>query len=189
MNKMIKLVGLFALLIIGQITFGQTNKETALQKAKEAVKLEDEEGKYDEAIKLFDEAQKLDPENISYPYEMAYAYNGKKEYKKASDILEKLLNHKSVHALVYQSLGNAYDYQGKADKALETYEKGAKKFPNSGELYLEMGNMKLGKQEYDKALPFKSDFFYCFFIWICGFAYTLCFPHDSYDSEFLYQTK
>ena len=151
---MIKLVGLFALLIIGQITFGQTNKETALQKAKEAVKLEDEEGKYDEAIKLFDEAQKLDPENISYPYEMAYAYNGKKEYKKASDILEKLLNHKSVHALVYQSLGNAYDYQGKADKAMETYEKGVKKFPNSGELYLEMGNMKLGKQEYDKALPF-----------------------------------
>ena len=154
MNRKIKLFGFFILLTFGQTTFAQTNKETALQKAKEAIKLEDEAGKYDEAITLFDEAQKLDPENINYPYEMAYAYSGKKEYKKASDILEKLLNHKDVHGRVYQALGNAYDEQGKAEKAMETYEKGVKKFPNSGELYLEMGNMKINKKEYEKALPF-----------------------------------
>ena len=154
MNKTIKLLGFLTLIFAGQISFGQTNKEQALAKAKEAIKLEDEEGKYDEAIKLFAEAQALDPENITYPYEMAYAYSGKKEYKKAAEILEKLLNHKDVYGRVYQALGNAYDYQGKADKAIETYEKGIKMFPNSGELYLELGNMKIVKKDYNNALTY-----------------------------------
>ncbi|HMK24449.1 MAG TPA: tetratricopeptide repeat protein [Chitinophagaceae bacterium] len=154
MSKTIKFLGFLTLIFTGQFSFGQTNKEQALAKAKEAIKLEDEQGKYDEAIKLFAEAQALDPENIIYPYEMAYAYSGKKEYKKASEILEKLLNHKDVYGRVYQALGNAYDYQGKADKAIETYEKGIKMFPNSGELYLELGNMKIAKKDYSNALTY-----------------------------------
>lgn len=154
MNNTIKTFGLFALLFLGQLSYGQTNKEQAITKAKEAIKLEDEQGKFDEAIKLFEEAQKLDPENINYPYEMAYAYSGKKDYKKASDILENLLSHKDVHGRVYQALGNAYDYQGKADKAIDAYEKGVKKFPNSGELYLELGNMKIAKKDYNNALTY-----------------------------------
>ncbi len=152
MKKSVNLFFLTALLLIGQISYAQSNKEQALQKARTAVKLEDEEGKYDEAIKLFAEAQVLDPDNISYPYEMAYAYSGKKDYKKASDILEKLLNHKDVYGRIYQALGNAYDYQGKSDKAIATYELGIKKFPNAGELYLELGNMKMASKDYNGAL-------------------------------------
>ena len=154
MTKTYKIICLLALILAGQFSYGQTNKELALEKAKEGVKLEDQENKFDDAITLFSEAQKLDPENINYPYEMAYAYIGKKEYKKASDILEQLLNHKDVHARVYQALGNAYDYQGKPKKAIETYEKGIKKFPNSGEIYLELGNMKMVNKEYAKALVY-----------------------------------
>jgi tetratricopeptide (TPR) repeat protein len=154
MKKCFNYLALFLFLLLGQIVYGQDNKEQALAKAREAVKLEDEEGKYDEAIKLFAEAQALDPENIVYPYEMAYAYSGKKEYKKAADILEKLLSHKDVHGRVYQALGNAYDYLGKSAKAIETYEKGVKKFPNTGELYLELGNMKVAKEDYSAALTY-----------------------------------
>lgn len=149
-----KLIWLFLLLTTVQALHAQTNAETALQKAKDAIKIEDESGKYNEAIALLQEAQKLDPDNINYPYEVAYAYSTKKEYKKAADILEQLINRKDAFARVYQALGNAYDEQGKPDKAIETYEMGLKKFPNAGELYLEMGNMKLNKKEYDNALPY-----------------------------------
>ncbi|MEO8769632.1 MAG: tetratricopeptide repeat protein [Ferruginibacter sp.] len=154
MNKAFKIAVLLVFIFAGKISFGQANIEEALFKAKAAVKLEDEQGKYDEAIKLFEEAQKLDPDNINYPYEIAYAYTSKKEPKKASDVLEKLLNHKDVSGRIYQALGNAYDEQGNPSKAIETYEAGLKKFPNSGELYLEMGNMKVAAKDYDKALGF-----------------------------------
>jgi tetratricopeptide (TPR) repeat protein len=142
----------FIFIILSQTSSAQSNTEKAFSKAKEAIRLEDQEGKFDEAIVLFNEAKELDPENIDYPYELAYAYSGKKDYKKASDILEKLLDHKKVYGRVYQALGNAYDFQGKPDKALKAYETGIKKFPTSGELYLELGNMNLAKKEYAKAL-------------------------------------
>jgi tetratricopeptide (TPR) repeat protein len=155
---MSKIIRIFPVLFFAvQISYGQSNKELAQAKAKEAIRLEDESGKYDEAIALFTEAQKLDPENIDYPYEMAYSYAAKKEYKKASDILETLLNRKDVYGRVYQSLGNAYDYQGLPDKAIDTYRKGLKLFPNSGELYLELGNMELVKKDYDKAMGYYED--------------------------------
>lgn len=132
----------------------QSNVEQAKSKAMQAIQLEDEQGKYDEAIALFQEAQKLDPANISYPYEEAYAYSGKKEYKKASDLLEKLLDRRDVHARVYQALGNAYDMQGQAEKAIETYKIGIRKFPHDGTNYLEMGNMNLMKKKYEEALSY-----------------------------------
>lgn len=137
-----------------QKTIAQTNAEQAVAKGTEAIKLEDKEGKYDEAIKLFEEAEKLDPQNITYPYEKAYAYTAKKDYKKAIDVLEKLLKHKDVYGSVYQALGNAYDYEGKPDKAINVYEKGIKKFPNAGELYLELGNMKMQTKEYNIAITY-----------------------------------
>ena len=142
------------LLAATPVCYGQTDKETAQAKTRQAIKLEDEEGKYDEAIKLLQEACQLDPDNITYPYELAYSYTAKKDYKTASDILEKLLSHKDVYGRIYQLLGNAYDYQGMSDKAIATYEKGLKKFPGAGELYLELGNMGFAKKEYGKAIVY-----------------------------------
>lgn len=151
MIRNIKTFGLLLFLTVGQIAFGQTNKEKALEKGNEAVKLMDN-GKFDESIKLLEEAQKLDPDDINYPYELAYAYYLKKDYKKAAKIGESLLTHKNVNDRVYQLLGNTYDILEKTDKAIETYEAGLKQFPNSGNLYLEMGVVQMGKKEYNKAL-------------------------------------
>lgn len=157
MIRTFKTIGFCALITAAHYGYGQSasvNKEIAREKAKEAIRIEDEEQRYDEAIILLSEAQRLDPDNIDYPYELAYTYSIKKEYNKASEILERLLSHKDVYGLIYQALGNAYDYQGKPEKAIETYEKGLKKFPNTGELYLELGNMQLAKKEYNKALDY-----------------------------------
>lgn len=130
----------------------QSKQETAQTKALQAIKLVDS-GKIDEGIALLKEAQKLDPETMDYPYELAYAYSAQKEYKKAVKILEKLLEHKDVNARVYQMLGNNYDYLGKPDEAIETYKKGLQKFPeDGGVLYTEMGLMQINRKEYGKAL-------------------------------------
>ncbi|MFA7380234.1 MAG: tetratricopeptide repeat protein [Bacteroidia bacterium] len=154
MTRKIKTIGLLLFIAVGQIVFGQTtNKEKALSIGKEAIKLMDN-GKIDESIELLEEAQKLDPEDIIYPYELGYAYYAKKDYKKAKKYLESILKHKDINDRVYQLLGNTYDNLGNSDKAIETYEAGLNLFPNSGNLYLEMGIMQMGKKDYNKALSY-----------------------------------
>ncbi len=153
MTRTIKTLTLLLFLALGQIASGQTDKEKALAKGMEAIKLMDS-GKMDESIKLLEEARKLDPERLDYPYELAYAYYLKEDYKKAIKLLEEHLDNKDVTERFYQLLGNSYDLQGKTEKAFDAYDAGLKKFPNSGMIYLEKGNVYWNKKEYGKALPF-----------------------------------
>jgi tetratricopeptide (TPR) repeat protein len=121
MTKTIKTIGLLLFIAVGQIAFGQTNKEKALEKGQEAIKLMDN-GKLDESIKLLEEAQKLDPDRFDYPYELAYAHYFKEDFKGAIKILEKNIDHKDVTERLFQLLGNSYDALGKSDKAFEAYD-------------------------------------------------------------------
>jgi len=154
MIKTIKTIAAVLLITAGQVSFGQTtNEEKAYAKGMEAVKLMDN-GEIDKSIKLLEEAKKLDPKNIDYPYEIAYAQYLKEDYKAAAKTLEPLTKYDDVHDQVYQLLGNAYSMNGQRDKAIETYEKGLIRFPNSGKLHLERGNMEMVAEEYSKALDF-----------------------------------
>lgn len=134
-------------------SYAQTNKETALAKAREGVKLGDED-KFDEALKLLDEAQKLDPDNITYPYEIAYIYYRQEKYQTAIDLMEKLKDKPDSFDRLYQLLGNSYDYLKQPDKAIATYKEGLKKFPASGNLYLESGIMAELQKDYDSAMGY-----------------------------------
>lgn len=153
MKIKIKILCLLLFTTIGHITLGQTNEDKALIKGQEAIKLMDD-GKFDESIKLLKEAQKLDPNRFDYPYELAYAQYSKEDYKETIKILEKIIDHKDVTERLFQLLGNSYDLLGNSDKAFDAYDAGLKKFPNSGMIYLEKGNVYWNKKEYVKALPF-----------------------------------
>lgn len=143
----------FLLLIIffSNYFFAQDNKEIALQKGNEAIKLMDD-GKIEESILLLQESQKLDPQNFNYPYEIAYANYLKKEYKKVIEILEKTENLPNVNARLYSLWGNSYDNLENPKKAIEIYDAGIKKFPNKGLLYLEKGVVYEFEKDYHKAV-------------------------------------
>jgi tetratricopeptide (TPR) repeat protein len=153
MNYKIKIIGLLVFVVVGRITYGQTNKEKALLLGKEAIELMDN-GNIDESIKLLEEAQKRDKGRFEYRYELAYAHFLKKDFNGVIKILENNKGHKNVTPRLFQLLGNTYDIMGKSDKAFEVYDEGLKKFPNSGMIYLEKGNVYWGKQELNKALPY-----------------------------------
>ena len=153
MSKYFKLLGFISFLFFSQLTIGQTPKKLALEKGKDAIKLMDS-GQIDESIELLEEAQKLDPERFDYPYELAFAYYLKQDYKGAIKRLEKIQDHPNVTELLFQMMGNCYDMMGKTDKAFEAYDLGLQKFPNSGIIYLEKGNVHWAKEEYGEALPF-----------------------------------
>lgn len=174
MNFLKTLLFLIAYCIV-QFAAAQTNQEKAVDKAREAIKLIDS-GDVDAGIPLLKEAQKLDPANINYPYELGYAYYAKADYKQACKYLEETAKHKDVTDLVFQLLGNSYDNLGKSDKAIDTYEKGLKLFPNSGRLHLELGNVQLMKEEYNKAAAYYEK----------GIELEPAFPSNYYRAVLLY---
>jgi tetratricopeptide (TPR) repeat protein len=87
-------------------------------------------------------------------YETTFACSLDKNHKKAISTCEKMTKHPDVFARVYQMLGNDYDYNLEPGKAIDAYERGMVKFPNSGPLYLERGNMELMKDEFNNALTY-----------------------------------
>ncbi|NNT72353.1 tetratricopeptide repeat protein [Flavobacterium sp. IMCC34852] len=131
-------------------TFSQRN-EIAWNKAKEAIKLMDE-GKIDESIVILQECEKMDDQDYTYPYEIAYAYQLKKDYAAAIAILDKTKNYKNSNSQVYQLSGNCYSYLGKPDLAIKEYEDGMKKFPKAANLHLEKGNIFLHQKKYNEAI-------------------------------------
>lgn len=139
--------------VVGKTAYGQNDKDKVLQLIEKAVKLEDQ-GKFDEALKILDEALKLDPSNLEIQYEMAYSYNGLKQYDKVKSIMEELVKGETVYDLFFEMLGNAYDMLGYADKAIEIYKIGLNKFPNSGRLYLELCVTENNRKNYNEALEY-----------------------------------
>lgn len=175
MVRKIKTIAILLFISTGQIVYAQTNEEKAEEKGIEAVRLMND-GKVDEGIKLLEEAQKLHPERLDYPYELAYAYYLKQDFKEVIKILEKNLNHKEVNERLFQMLGNSYNILGKSDEAFKVYDSGLEKFPKSGTLFLEKGNVHLSKQEYDKAV----------FFYERGIEVDPKFPSNYYRAAMLY---
>ncbi len=144
-----KTLALFLFVIFVQTSFGQSNEEIAKTKGIEAKKFE-AKGDVNEARKLLTEACILDPQNIDYPFRIAYGFIYKEQYDSAIQLLTQLLKHENVNDEIYQELGNVYHYKGKAKKAIATYKKGLSIFPNSGKLYCEIGNVyRIEKKPYN----------------------------------------
>ncbi|MFC2100643.1 tetratricopeptide repeat protein [Bacteroidota bacterium] len=167
---------IFPILIVLSVTlYGQTDKEKAFDLGMRAIE-EMENGHIDAAIKLLEQSKKLDPENISYPYEIAYAKFLNKEYNEAIKILKGIKKHPQANDLVYQMLGNCHDMIKKPKKAIAIYEEGLKLFPNSGKLYLERGNMEFMSENYNSALEYYEK----------GLEVDPDFPSNYYWSAFIF---
>lgn len=161
----------FVLLIL-QCFSQETKQQQAEKLLMEAIELMDN-GKIKESITLLKKAKKLDPSNLIYDYEIGLAYVYNKEYSKAVKYYKKILYHPDATDQVWQMLGNTYSMMGLKDKAMETYQEGLKRFPNSGRLYLEQGIVMVQMEKYDKAIEY----------WIKGIQVDPMYP-SSYHKLF-----
>jgi hypothetical protein len=162
------------LLLIVSISFGQS-AENAKKKLDKAINLMDN-GSPDEAIMLLDEARKEDPGNYIYDYEKGYAYYIKQDYPTSLKVYKKVVKYANATDQCYQMLGNLYDMTGAPEKALKAYDQGLKKFPNSGRLFVEKGNVFWGQQKYNEALFYYEE----------GIKADPMYPSNYYRASLIY---
>lgn len=111
-----------------------------------------DEGLYEAALYDFDFLRKENPGNYFIDYEYLYTLYQLERYKEVAKESKKLLNNKKAQPQVFQICGNAYDIIGKPKEALKIYEEGLKRFPDSGYLCLEIGNLSFNAKDYTEAV-------------------------------------
>ncbi|MBR5638270.1 MAG: hypothetical protein IKW83_00760 [Muribaculaceae bacterium] len=117
----------------------------------EAVNLMDN-GSPEEAIKILDKLCKKYKNNYAIEYERLFAYYKAGDFKHIVKEGPKLFNHPEIESQCYQLVGNAQDVLGDPEAAIKTYDEGLKRFPNSGYLYLEKGNIHMMHKRYNEAV-------------------------------------
>ena len=133
-------------------------------------------GDYSNAILVLNQALQLEPDNFEYKKQLGFTFYLKGDLVKAKSVIEPLLNSKEADVQVFQIAGNIFIGREEWKAAQRIYERGIRKFPNSGELYNDNGNMQMNFKMYDAAL--KS--------WIKGIEQDPGFPGNYYNATKTY---
>jgi len=107
------------------------------------------QGDFSNAIVVLDNASKKDPRNLEIQKDLAFAYYLQRNYSKALEVSKPLLERKDADEQCYQITGMVYKAMEERKECEKMYKQGFKKFPNSGVLYNEYGEMLWTKQDYE----------------------------------------
>lgn len=107
------------------------------------------QGDYNNAIVVLGNALKKDPKNLEIQKDIAFTYYLQRNYSKALEVSKPLLERKDADEQCYQITGLVYKAMEERKECEKMYKQGLKRFPNSGVLYNEYGEMLWTKQDYD----------------------------------------
>lgn len=101
------------------------------------------------AILVLNKALQKEPANIQIQKDLALTYYYQRDFAAAKAIVEKLLERDDADVQVYQIGGNVYKAIGENKDCQRLYKKAIKKFPSSGSLYAEYGELLYIDQDPD----------------------------------------
>lgn len=128
----------FALLAIMQIGFSSAQTVSELQQTARTFM---RQGDYSNALLVLNKALKQEPENFALLKDIALNHFFNKEPQKAIEIVKPLLDRDDADDQVFQIAGNIYKASKEFKEGEKVYRKGIKRFPNSGPLYNDFGEM------------------------------------------------
>lgn len=106
-------------------------------------------GDWDNAIVVLNSAIKQDPDNLELKKYLVLSYTYKRDFTKALEMVEPLLERNDVDVQTYQAAGNVYRALAMTKDGEKMFKKALKKYPNSGPLYNEYGEMLWEKEDYE----------------------------------------
>jgi tetratricopeptide (TPR) repeat protein len=104
-------------------------------------------GDFPNAIIVLSNALKLQPNDLELQKDLAFTYYLQRNYSSSVEAGRKLIARSDADEQCYQILGMAYKAIDEKKEADKMYKQGIKKFPSSGELYNEYGEMLWVQQD------------------------------------------
>ncbi|HEX2532591.1 MAG TPA: tetratricopeptide repeat protein [Chitinophagaceae bacterium] len=130
-------------LLAAFITFHASAQEDARETARSFMR----QGDFDNAILVLNRALDSDKGNAELQKELTLAYYYKRDYARALDNIRPLLERDDVDVMTYQIGGNIFKALEEVKDAERMYKRALKKFPKSGALYSEYGELLWAKKE------------------------------------------
>jgi Tfp pilus assembly protein PilF len=105
-------------------------------------------GDFDNAIIVLKRALQLDNKNLEMQKDLVMTYYLKRDYVTALEGAKDLVDRDDADVMTYQIAGNVYKALEEAKDGEKLYKKGLKKFPKSGPLYSEYGELLWAAKDY-----------------------------------------
>ena len=134
-----KKIGLFIISVsVAAASFAQPEDPKVLH---ETAKTFMRSGDFNNAIIVLTRALQQDNKNLEMQKDLVMSYYLKRDYQKALDGVEVLIDRDDADAVTFQIAGNVYKALEQAKDCEKMYKKALKKFPKSGPLYSEYGEL------------------------------------------------
>ena len=106
------------------------------------------QGDWDNAILVLNRVLQADKNNLEYNKDMVQCYYYKRDYEKAVEGIKTIVNRDDADIMTFQLGGNVYKALEDPKECEKVYKAGLKKFPKSGVLYSEYGELLWSRKDY-----------------------------------------
>ncbi len=132
------------LMLAVQYSFAQSVKEL-----QETARTFMQQGDFTNAALVLNRASVLEPKNIEITKDLAMNYFFQREYTRALNEIKPVLEREDADDQCFQIAGNNYKQLYEPKEAEKVYKKGLKKFPQSGPLYNDLGELQWEQKNYE----------------------------------------
>ena len=106
------------------------------------------QGDFDNSILVLTRALQQDPKNTEIRKDLVMSHFLKRDYAKAKEQVEPLIENDNADVVAYQIAGNIYKALEEVKSADRMYKKALRKYPNSGALRSEYGELLWANKDY-----------------------------------------
>ncbi|MBL7730929.1 MAG: tetratricopeptide repeat protein [Chitinophagaceae bacterium] len=132
---------LFSLLLVSAISAVVVAQPTDVNTMQQTARTFMQSGDFDNAIIVLTRALQQNPKNLELQKDLIMSYYLKRDYTKALDGVKEVVDRDDADVVTYQVAGNVYKALEMVKDCDKMYKKALKKFPNSGPLLSEYGEL------------------------------------------------
>jgi tetratricopeptide (TPR) repeat protein len=144
MKRLVFLIGFTSLASVSLLA-----QQTDTNSLRETARIFRQQGDFPNSIVVLNRALQQDPSNLELSKDLAFTYYLQRNYSKGLETVKPLLERKDADIACYQITGLIYKAIEERKECEKMYKQGIKRFPESGELYNEYGEMLWAKQDVD----------------------------------------